>query len=171
MSKGTATNLQEELLDSIIHDANKLLTLCERDMPKSNITKQRFAGIQKSALTRLGKSKNELVKSHQEFMKLIEPNCDPQLTDLVNRAKKKYEVFEEKVYQTTQMLEADWRAGNPGLNKPMDSPPLYWQLFRGSCTKFPKEVQKEITRQHDYSGDGRLYVSTLLVQWCQVRNG
>ena len=64
MSKGTATNLQEELLDSIIYNANKLVTLCERDTPRSNITKQQFAGVQKSALTRLGNTKNELVKSH-----------------------------------------------------------------------------------------------------------
>ena len=124
MSRGTATNLEEELLESIIYDANKLLTLCDRDMPKSNVTKQRFAGIKKSALTRLGSTKNELVKAHREFVKLIEPRCDPELSDLVTKAKERYEVFEEKVYQTTQMLEADWRSGNPGLNKPMD-PPLF----------------------------------------------
>ena len=81
-------------------------------MPRSNVMKQSFAGIKKAALTRLGSTKNELVKAHRE------------LSDLVTKAKERYEVFEEKVYQTTQMLEADWRSGNPGLNKPMD-PPLF----------------------------------------------
>ena len=66
-------SLREDLLESIIYDANKLITLCDRDMPRSNITKQQFAGVQKSGLARLGNTKNELVKSYREFMKMIEP--------------------------------------------------------------------------------------------------
>ena len=89
-------SLREDFLDSIIYDANKLITLCDRDMPKSNITKQQFAGVQKSAMARLENTRNELVKSYREFIKMIEPEYDPQLTDLVNKAKKKNEIFEEK---------------------------------------------------------------------------
>ena len=68
-------SLREDFLNSIIHDANKLITLCDRDMPKSNITKQKFAGVQKSAMARLENTRNELVKSYREFIKMIEPSA------------------------------------------------------------------------------------------------
>ena len=140
-------SLREDFLESIIYDANKLITLCDRDMLRSNITKQQFAGVQKSGLARLGNTKNELVKSYREFVKMIEPEYDPQLTDLVNKAKKKYEIFEEKVYQTTQTLEADWRAGNPGLNKPMEPPTFTGDYSEDHVLTFLRKFERRF-RDH-----------------------
>ena len=51
-------------------------------------------------------------------------------------------LIEEKFYQTTQTLEADWRAGNPGLNKPMDPSRFTGNYSEDHVLSFLKEFER-----------------------------
>ena len=117
------------LKDQCINAANKLIKFCKKEMPADDISRHEFVPVQKSAQDRARKLQKNLVEIYEEFRDKTRA-YDADLSDLVASAKKKFDKFEEKVYEIGQLLEADFEpTDNDWMVLSRMSPPMFNGYF------------------------------------------